>query len=92
MKGKAQNKDCPVCGNSLDIDTYVPGQAAKEPVDISEGDITFCFNCRTILKMNKALNIVVPDEIEQNEIWNDEDFQNFIGEIDNARKIKPNMN
>jgi hypothetical protein len=90
MKGKPQNKSCPVCGHPLDIDTYVPGQ--PEPVEIEPGDITFCFECRTIFVFNLALNIVLPDEQTLHKIAHDPDFYRFVDQIDTARKNKINLN
>lgn len=92
MKGIASNKMCSVCGKPLDIDTFVPGESTKEPVEVESGDITFCFNCRTVLIINEAFNIVVPDEDELYEIVHDEDFHYFISQIDDARKNKINLN
>jgi hypothetical protein len=92
MKGKPQNKNCPVCGLPLDINTYVPGQAGKEPVDVESGDVTFCFSCRTVFVINEALNIVIPDEDELYEITHDEGFYHFVNQVDQARKNKINLN
>lgn len=92
MKAEPQNKDCPVCGKCLDIDTYVIGEANQTKAEIQPDDITFCFGCRTVLVFNQALNIVVPDADTLYEITHDPDFHRFINKIDNARSIKPNMN
>lgn len=92
MKGQPLNKNCPVCSGKLDIDTYIPGQASQEPVEVEPGDITFCFSCRTVLVVNEGFNIVMPDERLLWEISSDPDFHTFINQIDNARKNKPNLN
>lgn len=92
MKGKAQKKDCPICGNPLDIDTYIPGQASQEPAEIISGDVTFCFKCRTVLVINEALNIVMPEEDVLDKIIHDHDFHNFINQIDQAQKNKIHLN
>jgi hypothetical protein len=98
-KAKPQNKNCPVCGECLDINTFVPAELGedgtpeeKEPVDIKPDDITFCFQCRTVLIINQALNIVVPDDDTLYEITHDEDFYHFINKIDQARKNQINLN
>lgn len=92
MKGTAQNKNCPVCGLPLDINTYVPGEASTQPVEVNAGDVTFCFNCRTTLVFNQALNIVVPDEETLFEIEQHPGFHQMVNQIDDARRNKPNMN
>lgn len=99
MKAKPQHKNCPVCGECLDINTYVPAEIGedgkpkdKEPVDVNPDDITFCFKCRTVLIFNDALNVVIPDEETLWQIAHSEDFHHFINRIDQAMKIKPNLN
>ncbi len=98
LKGKPQNKNCPVCGEGLDINTYVPAEindkvaTDKEPVEITPDDITFCFQCRTVLVFNNALNVVVPDENTLYHITRDPDFHHFVNRIDQARKNKINPN
>lgn len=95
MKAKPQHKNCPVCGLPLDINTYIPGEAntkESELSDIKPGDITFCFSCRTVFVINEGLNIIIPDEDELFDIIHDEDFHNFINQIDQARKNKINLN
>jgi len=92
MKGKPTNQNCPVCNQSLNIDTYVPGAQKIEPVDVETDDITFCFKCRSVLVFDEQLNIVVPDEETLYYITHDPSFHRFISEIDNARKNKPSLN
>lgn len=96
MKAAPQHKNCPVCGKCLDINTYIPalpGDDSKKPIkEIEPYDVTFCFECRTVLVFNQALNIVTPDEDMLYEITHDPDFHRFIGQIDQARKNKPNLN
>lgn len=92
MRSAPQNKDCPVCGKCLDINTYVPGEAGKAPVEVEPGDITFCFECRTVLVFNDSMNVVTPDEQTLYEVTHDPDFYHFVNQIDQARKNKINLN
>ena len=92
MQAKPQGKNCPVCGKCLDIDTFVVGEKTDDEIEPQPDDVTFCFGCRTVLIFNQALNVVVPDEDAFLEITHDPDFHRFINRIDDARRIKPNMN
>ena len=96
MKSKPINKDCPCCNKPLDINTLVPGQPAmveeSEMPDVEPGDVTFCFQCRTVLVINEALNVVVPDPFTLMQIVGNPNFHSFSNEIDTAMKSTPNMN
>lgn len=94
MKAEPQHKNCPVCGNCLDIDTYIPGEQSgpDKSIQVAPDDITFCFECRSVLIFNEALNVVTPTDDELYYITHDPDFHRFIDQIDLARKNKPNLN
>lgn len=92
MKGKPTNQVCPACYQSLNIDTFVPGKAINEPIEVQTDDVTFCFSCRTVLILDEYLNIVIPDPETLFYIISDPGFNSFISQIDNARKNKPSLN
>lgn len=93
LKLSAQNKNCPQCGDKLDIDTVVPGQGGiDQSLKPEPGDVTFCFGCRTPIVFNEALNLVVPGEDEMYFIRQDPGFYRMVEQIDAARAAKPNMN
>lgn len=96
-KAKPQGKLCPICGEKLDINTYVPeisepGIAPKAPIDPMQDDVTFCFKCRTVLVFNESLNVVIPDDYKLYEITHSPEFRHFVETIDTARASKPNLN
>lgn len=93
MKVAPLGKNCPVCQKSLDINTFLPGQGdVDKSIKPEPNDITYCFNCDSVLVFNEAIEIVVPNEIQLYYIVHDPDFARFVMQIKEARKIKPNMN
>lgn len=93
LKMEPCGKKCPICSSSLDIDTVVPGSPSIEPGTKPEkGDATFCFQCRSILVFNEALEPVIPTSAQFYAIAHNEGFYHFVKEIEAARAAKPNMN
>lgn len=86
-------KKCQICASSLNIDTVVPGSPAMEPgMKPEKGDATFCFQCRSILVFDEALEPVIPTSVQFYTIAHNRDFYRFVKQIDAARAAKPNMN
>jgi len=84
-----ENKNCPICGYSLDAHTRIDD---SEPVEPTVGDISFCFNCSSLLEFNQGLRLVIPSAETVSGLNNNPVLMAQISAIRLAIKNKPSQN
>jgi hypothetical protein len=87
---KLNDRCCPICGYSLDIDTKIIGP--EEQSDPKAGDITMCWNCTSVLIFNKAINLVIPNQKELADITADPRYQLLLNTVTASKRRKINLN